>query len=56
VGKVLDRTREAVEQRLEAIVATHPDLSMDMVDLEASPEGWSPLMSCALVVRGWGGL
>jgi hypothetical protein len=56
VGKVLDRTREAVEQRLEAIVATHPDLSMDMVELEASPEGWSPLMSCALVVRGWGGL
>ncbi len=55
VGRVDPRTREAVEQRLGAIVAEHPGLSMAMVELEASPEGWSPLMSCSLVVRGWGG-
>jgi hypothetical protein len=53
VGAVDPRTRRAVRQRLEAIVAEHPDLSMAMVELEASPEGWSPLMSCSLVVRGW---
>lgn len=56
VGRVDPRTRAAVEDRLDDVVATHPDLSLDMVELEASPEGWSPLMSCALVVRGWGGL
>jgi hypothetical protein len=55
VGAVDPRTRAEVERRLRAIVATHPDLSMGMVELEASPEGWSPLMSCALVVRGFGG-
>ncbi len=54
VGTVNDRTRAAVEERLQAAVDEHPGLSLDMVDLEASPEGWSPLMSCALVVRGFG--
>jgi hypothetical protein len=37
------------------LVAAHPELSLDMVETEASPEGWSPLMSCSLVVRGWAG-
>lgn len=55
VGNVDRRTRAAVEDRLQAVVEEHPDLSLDMVELEASPEGWSPLMSCALVVRGFGG-
>jgi hypothetical protein len=55
VGEVDARTRTAVERRLEAVVAAHPGLSMAMVELEASPEGWSPLMSCGLVVRGFGG-
>ena len=55
VGEVDARTRTEVEQRVRAVVAAHPDLSMGMVELEASPEGWSPRMSCALVVRGWGG-
>lgn len=55
IGEVDRRTRAEVERRLEAIVAAHPDLSMEMVELEASPEGWSPLMSCGLVVRGFGG-
>ena len=55
VGDVDRRTRREIETRVKAIVADHPDLSMGMVELEPSPEGWSPLMSCALVVRGWGG-
>lgn len=55
IGEVGTRTRVEIERRLDAIVAAHPDLSADMVVLEPSPEGWSPLMSCGLVVRGWGG-
>jgi hypothetical protein len=54
VGTVDPRTRAAVEERLQTVVDEHPDLTLDMVELEASPEGWSPLMSCALVVRGFG--
>jgi hypothetical protein len=54
VGTVDPRTRAAVEERLQTVVSEHPELSLDMVELEASPEGWSPLMSCALVVRGFG--
>ena len=55
IGEVEPRTRVEVERRIDAIVASHPDLSTDMVVLEPSPEGWSPLMSCGLVVRGWAG-
>jgi hypothetical protein len=54
VGNVDPRTRAAVEDRLQTVVEEHPELTLDMVELEASPEGWSPLMSCALVVRGFG--
>jgi hypothetical protein len=55
IGEVEPRTRAEVERRIDAIVATHPDLSTDMVVLEPTPEGWSPLMSCGLVVRGRNG-
>src|SRR4051794_20562305 len=55
VGTVDSRTRREVESRIEDLVADDPDLSMAMVELEASPEGWSPLMSCTLVVRGYSG-
>jgi hypothetical protein len=55
VGDVDRRTRAEVEKRLEEIVAAHPGLSMGMVEVEASPEGWSPLMDCGLVVRGRSG-
>jgi hypothetical protein len=55
IGEVDQRTRAEIERRVDAIVAAHPDLTVDMVVLEPSPEGWSPLMSCGLVVRGWGG-
>jgi hypothetical protein len=55
VGEVEPRTRAEVERRIDAIVAAHPELSTDMVVLEPSPEGWSPLMSCGLVVRGRAG-
>ncbi len=55
IGRVHAPTRAAVEDRVREVVDADPDLSMDMVVFEPSPEGWSPLMSCALVVRGWGG-
>lgn len=55
IGEVDRRTRAEVEKRLDEIVAAHPSLSMKMVELEASPEGWSPLMDCGLVVRGRSG-
>ena len=53
VGAVNPRTRRAVQERLRRVVDAHPGLSMAMIELEASPEGWSPLLSCSLVVRGW---
>jgi hypothetical protein len=51
-GRVDRRTRQAVEDRLADVVADHPGLSMAMVELEATPEGWSPLVDCRLVLRG----
>lgn len=53
IGRVRGDTRRAIEARLDAIVAEHPDLSTAMVVLEATPEGWSPLMDCRLVIRGY---
>ena len=52
VGRVDGRTRRAVDSRLRAIADADPDLTMGMVEVEASPEGWSPLMSCGLVLQG----
>ena len=52
-GRVTSGTRAAVEERLAEIVADHPDLSRDMIVLEATPEGWSPTMDCRAVVRGF---
>jgi hypothetical protein len=51
-GRVHPRTREAVEDRLADVVADHPGLSSGMLVTEATPEGWSPLVDCELVVRG----
>ena len=31
----------------------NPQYSWEMVKIEASPDGWSPLVSCRLVTRGW---
>lgn len=53
IGRVDPRTRRAVREELDEVFADHPDLSEDMVVLEPTPQGWSPLMSCSLVVRGW---
>lgn len=52
-GLVDPRTRRAVEAHLDAILTEHPDLSRSMLEIEATPEGWSPTMDCALVVRGF---
>ena len=52
-GRVAPATRRAIEERLDEIAADHPDLPRAMIELEATPEGWSPLMDCKLVVRGF---
>jgi hypothetical protein len=46
-------THRAINQKLDELFAAHPELSWNMVILEPSPDGWSPLVSCKLVTRGW---
>jgi len=53
VGNVDARTAEAVRRRIAAIVAANPEFEAGMVVTEASPDGWSPLMDCRRVTRGW---
>lgn len=52
VGRVDPWTYNDVVRRLDDLVASDPDLSWGMIQLEASPDGWSPLVSCRLVTRG----
>jgi hypothetical protein len=53
IGRVDGRTADAVRRRVQAVVASDPRFDDAMVITEASPDGWSPLMSCGLVTRGW---
>jgi hypothetical protein len=53
VGRVDARSAEAVRRRIAAVVAAHPEFEPGMVVTEASPDGWSPLMDCDRVTRGW---
>lgn len=52
-GKIDSTTRRAINDHLNALFAEHPEYSWAMVDLEPSPDGWSPLVSCRLVTHGW---
>jgi hypothetical protein len=52
-GRVDDRTAEAIERRIDQIVRDDPRFERSMILVEPSPDGWSPLMSCPLVIRGW---
>lgn len=52
-GRIDARTRREIDRRLAAIVGDDPRFEPEMIRLEASPDGWSPLMSCPLVIRGW---
>lgn len=52
-GRVDRPTRRIVEERLQRLIDAEPRFSWNMVKLEPSPDGWSPLMSCPLVTRGW---
>ncbi len=54
-GRLSTRTLNAVDEHLDTVLASDASFSRDMIVIERSPQGWSPLMSCALVVRGWGG-
>ena len=53
VGRIDPRTRREIDRRLDAIVGEDARFEPGMVRVEASPDGWSPLMSCPLVIRGW---
>lgn len=52
-GRVEPSTFRAVTDRADAIIGSHDDWSWSMVQTEVSPDGWSPLVSCALVTRGY---
>jgi hypothetical protein len=52
-GVIDPRTFRAVVERIDEIIADDSRFSWDMVEIEASPGGWSPLLSCRLVTRGW---
>jgi hypothetical protein len=52
-GRVDGLTRHSVTNRLDRLFDSDDELSWDMVELEPSPDGWSPLVSCRLVTRGW---
>jgi hypothetical protein len=53
MGRVDPWTHNDVVRRLDDLVASDPDLSWGMLELEDSPDGWSPLVSCRLVTRGY---
>jgi hypothetical protein len=52
-GRIDATTRRAVDDRLNALFDAEPAYSWSMVKVEPSPDGWSPLVSCRLVTRGW---
>lgn len=52
-GTVDPTTYNAVVERLDALVTADPRFGWGMIQLEASPDGWSPLVSCRLVTRGY---
>lgn len=52
-GQIERSTHRTVVERLNALFAAEPRYSWQMVKLEASPDGWSPLVSCRMVTRGW---
>jgi len=52
-GSVDPTTYNAVVERVDGIITAAPSFSWGMVQLEASPDGWSPLVSCRLVTRGY---
>lgn len=52
-GKIDQTTYRTAIDRLDSFFANHPQYSWDMLKIEPSPDGWSPLVSCRLVTRGW---
>lgn len=52
-GEIDRATYRSITDRLDKLFTANPQFSWDMVKIEASPDGWSPLVSCRLVTRGW---
>ncbi len=51
-GRIEPATFRAITDRIDEVMAENPDFSWQMVQIEPSPDGWSPLVSCRLVTRG----
>ncbi len=45
-------TKNRVIEEIDAVVNGDDRFSWAMVQLERSPDGWSPLLSCSLVTKG----
>lgn len=52
-GNIDPDTFEAVTNAIDEVVRSDGRFSWAMVQIEPSPDGWSPLVSCRLVTRGW---
>lgn len=52
-GNVSWSTSLAVHSRLAQIVEDDPRFSWRMIEVEPSPDGWSPTMSCSPFVRSF---
>ncbi len=52
-GEIDRATYRSITDRLDKLFGANPQYSWEMVKIEASPDGWSPLVSCRLVTRGW---
>lgn len=51
-GRVDRGTRAMADRAIDALLTVNPDLSRDMIEMEASPDGWSPTLSCRLTTGG----
>ncbi len=46
LGKVDPSVRNAAEREIRAVIEANPEFTRDMVVTEASPDGWSPKVTC----------
>lgn len=52
-GVIAADTFNTIVDRIDRIITTDPAYSWGMVSIEGSPDGWSPLLSCPRVLRGY---
>jgi len=52
-GVIAADTFNTIVDRIDRIITADPAYSWGMVSIEGSPDGWSPLLSCPRVLRGY---